>query len=108
MILDCHVHVGNGQGDTQRLLAEMKQAKVDAAVILSAPPASFIHDKGGPRGAAERIEHILQWTRGSDKLYPFFWIDPTEDLFAVFMSQGPGQREYFRSQIRSLVYATLT
>jgi CubicO group peptidase (beta-lactamase class C family) len=37
----------------------------------------------------------------------FFWIDPTEDLFAVFLSQGPGQREYFRSQIRSLVYATL-
>jgi CubicO group peptidase (beta-lactamase class C family) len=37
----------------------------------------------------------------------FFWIDPTEDLFAIFMSQGPGQREYFRSQIRSLVYATL-
>jgi CubicO group peptidase (beta-lactamase class C family) len=37
----------------------------------------------------------------------FFWIDPAEDLFAIFMSQGPGQREYFRSQIRSLVYATL-
>src|SRR6202030_3236657 len=27
----------------------------------------------------------------------FFWIDPKEDLFAVFMSQGPGQREYFRT-----------
>jgi CubicO group peptidase (beta-lactamase class C family) len=37
----------------------------------------------------------------------FFWIDPAEDLFAVFMSQGPGQREYFRSLVRSLVYAAL-
>jgi len=37
----------------------------------------------------------------------FFWIDPVEDLFAVFLSQGPGQREYFRTLIRSLVYATL-
>lgn len=37
----------------------------------------------------------------------FFWIDPTEDLFALFLSQGPGQREYFRTLIRSLVYATL-
>jgi CubicO group peptidase (beta-lactamase class C family) len=36
-----------------------------------------------------------------------FWIDPKEDLFAVFMSQGPGQREYFRTLIRSLVYAAL-
>jgi CubicO group peptidase (beta-lactamase class C family) len=37
----------------------------------------------------------------------FFWIDPTEDLFAVFMSQGPGQREYFRSLVRSAVYAAI-
>jgi CubicO group peptidase (beta-lactamase class C family) len=37
----------------------------------------------------------------------FFWIDPVEDLFAVFMSQGPGQREYFRTLVRSLVYAAV-
>lgn len=37
----------------------------------------------------------------------FFWVDPKEDLFAVFMSQGPGQREYFRSLVRSLVYAAI-
>lgn len=37
----------------------------------------------------------------------FFWIDPKEELFAVFMSQGPGQREYFRTLIRSLVYAAV-
>ena len=37
----------------------------------------------------------------------FFWIDPKEELFTVFMSQGPGQREYFRTLIRSLVYAAV-
>jgi len=37
----------------------------------------------------------------------FFWIDPKEDLFALFLSQGPGQREYFRTLIRSLVYAAV-
>jgi CubicO group peptidase (beta-lactamase class C family) len=37
----------------------------------------------------------------------FFWIDPAEELFAVFMSQGPGQREYFRTLVRSLVYAAV-
>jgi CubicO group peptidase (beta-lactamase class C family) len=37
----------------------------------------------------------------------FFWIDPKEELFAVFMSQCPGQREYFRSLVRSLVYAAV-
>jgi CubicO group peptidase (beta-lactamase class C family) len=37
----------------------------------------------------------------------FFWIDPQEELFAVFMSQGPGQREYTRTLFRGLVYAAL-
>jgi len=37
----------------------------------------------------------------------FFWIDPKEDLFAVFMSQGPGQRVYTRTLVRNMVYAAL-
>jgi CubicO group peptidase (beta-lactamase class C family) len=37
----------------------------------------------------------------------FFWIDPKEELFAVFMSQGPGQRVYLRTLLRSLVYAAV-
>jgi CubicO group peptidase (beta-lactamase class C family) len=37
----------------------------------------------------------------------FFWIDPVEDLFAVFMSQGPGQRQYTRTLVRNLVHAAL-
>jgi len=37
----------------------------------------------------------------------FFWIDPAEDLFAVFMMQGPGQRQYTRSMVRNLVYAAI-
>ena len=30
----------------------------------------------------------------------FFWIDPREDLFAIFMSQAPGQRVYTRTLVR--------
>jgi CubicO group peptidase (beta-lactamase class C family) len=37
----------------------------------------------------------------------YFWIDPREDLFAVFMMQGPGQRQHFRYLVRSLVYAAV-
>jgi CubicO group peptidase (beta-lactamase class C family) len=37
----------------------------------------------------------------------FFWVDPKEELFAVFMSQGPGQREYTRTLARNLVYAAV-
>jgi len=37
----------------------------------------------------------------------FFWIDPKEELCAVFMMQGPGQREYIRTMLRNLVYAAV-
>jgi CubicO group peptidase (beta-lactamase class C family) len=37
----------------------------------------------------------------------FFWIDPREDMFAVLMTQGPGQREYLRTLVRDLVYAAV-
>ena len=37
----------------------------------------------------------------------FFFIDPKEDLFAVFMMQGPGQRQYTRTLVRDLVYAAV-
>ncbi|QOG22734.1 MULTISPECIES: serine hydrolase domain-containing protein [Bradyrhizobium] len=37
----------------------------------------------------------------------FFWIDPKEDLLAVFMSQGPGQRDFTRTLVRDLVYAAV-
>ena len=37
----------------------------------------------------------------------FFWIDPKEELFAVFMSQAPGQRDYTRTLMRNLVYAAV-
>jgi CubicO group peptidase (beta-lactamase class C family) len=37
----------------------------------------------------------------------FFWIDPAEEMFAVLMMQGPGQRQYIRSFFRSLVYAAI-
>jgi CubicO group peptidase (beta-lactamase class C family) len=37
----------------------------------------------------------------------FFWIDPAEDLFAVLMMQGPGQRQYTRTLMRNLVYAAV-
>lgn len=37
----------------------------------------------------------------------FFWIDPKEDLFVVFMMQGPGQRQYIRIMLRNLVAAAV-
>jgi CubicO group peptidase (beta-lactamase class C family) len=34
-----------------------------------------------------------------------FWVDPVEQLSAIMMIQAPGQRDYFRTLFRDLVYA---
>ncbi|MGE0151713.1 MAG: serine hydrolase domain-containing protein [Reyranellaceae bacterium] len=37
----------------------------------------------------------------------YFWVDPRQDMFVVFMMQSPKQRLYYRSLIRDMVYAAL-
>jgi len=34
----------------------------------------------------------------------YFWIDPKEKLIAIWMMQGPGQREYYRHTFKNMVY----
>jgi len=34
-----------------------------------------------------------------------FWVDPAEQLFAIMLIQAPGQRDYYRTLFRDLVYA---
>jgi CubicO group peptidase (beta-lactamase class C family) len=36
-----------------------------------------------------------------------FFVDPDEDLFAMLLTQAPGQRIYYRNLFRQLVYAAL-
>ena len=36
-----------------------------------------------------------------------FWIAPKEELVAIMIIQGPGQRDHFRQLFRNLVYAAL-
>jgi CubicO group peptidase (beta-lactamase class C family) len=34
-----------------------------------------------------------------------FWVDPSEQLFAILLIQAPGRRDYFRTLFRDLVYS---
>jgi CubicO group peptidase (beta-lactamase class C family) len=36
-----------------------------------------------------------------------FWVDPKEDLFVVFMIQGPKQGAYYRALLKDMVYAAV-
>jgi len=37
----------------------------------------------------------------------YFWVDPREDLVAIWMMQAPGQRTHYRSLFRNLVYGAI-
>ena len=37
----------------------------------------------------------------------YFWIDPKEDMFVIFMMQSPKQRTYYRALLKDMVYAAV-
>jgi len=37
----------------------------------------------------------------------YFWIDPKEDMFVVFMMQSPKQRVYYRGLLKDMIYAAV-
>ena len=37
----------------------------------------------------------------------YFWIDPAEDMLAIFLMQAPEQRNHYRQLYRALVYAAM-
>ncbi len=38
----------------------------------------------------------------------YFWVDPKEDMFVVFIMQSPKQRVPYRAVLKSMVYAAVT
>ncbi|QDM22586.1 beta-lactamase family protein [Tardiphaga sp. vice154] len=113
----CQMLLNGGTLDGTRLigrktLAFMASNHLAAGVKADSPLLPPGHGFG--LGFAVRTDEGLAPFAGSKGQFfwsgvagTFFWIDPVEDLFAVFMSQGPGQREYFRTLIRGLVYAAV-
>ena len=37
----------------------------------------------------------------------YFWVDPKEDMFVVFMMQSPKQRAYYRGLLKDMIYAAV-
>ena len=37
----------------------------------------------------------------------YFWLDPKEDMFVVFMMQSPKQRVYYRALLKDMIYAAV-
>jgi hypothetical protein len=37
-----------------------------------------------------------------------FWVDPAEKMFALLLTQAPGQREHYKTLFRDMVYAAIS
>jgi len=37
----------------------------------------------------------------------YFWVDPKEDMFVVFMMQSPKQRGYYHGLLKDMIYAAV-
>ena len=77
MIFDTHMHIGEGPVNKSDFAGKLKIAGVDGGVILSLPPSSFIRKRSYTVG--ERLDNLFSWAEACPNLYPFFFIDPTEE-----------------------------
>jgi CubicO group peptidase (beta-lactamase class C family) len=113
----CQMLLNGGSLDGVRIigrkaLALMASNHLDADVKVDSPLMPAGHGFG--LGFAVRTKTGMAPFPGSAGQFfwsgmagTFFWIDLAEEMFAVFMMQGPGQREYLRSVLRGLVYAAV-
>jgi CubicO group peptidase (beta-lactamase class C family) len=79
---------------------------------ISGAPDLLLPGYGFGLGFAVRLQAGISHVPGSIGQYFWgglagttFWVDPAEELFAIMLIQGPGQRDYFRTLFRDLVYA---
>jgi CubicO group peptidase (beta-lactamase class C family) len=106
--------LAGGTLDGVRLLSRKTVEYMTADHLGGVPgaPDLLIPGYGFGLGFAVRLQPGIAQVPGSTGQYYWgglagttFWVDPAEQLFALLLIQGPGQREYFRVLFRDLVYA---
>jgi len=86
MIIDCHVHTSPLPQSKEKLLGQMDASGIEKIVLLSYHPASFCKEEcvdgdifGKPMSPAVALAQVMEWAAFSDRIIPFFWIDPLEE-----------------------------
>jgi predicted TIM-barrel fold metal-dependent hydrolase len=81
MILDCHVHTDEHPQSPADYLKSLDIAGIDKTILLSFTPASFgrMMINGTPPSPQEALKNVMDWAKYSDRIIPFFWIDPIEE-----------------------------
>ena len=58
------------------------------------------------RGGSARMGEPGEWYWGGAG-GTAFWVDPTDDMFVVFMMQSPKQRLHYRTVLRDMIYSAI-
>jgi CubicO group peptidase (beta-lactamase class C family) len=106
--------LNRGKLDGVRLLSRktIELMTADHLGPITGAPDLLLPGYGFGLGFAVRLQPGISHVPGSVGQYFWgglagttFWVDPAEELFAIMLIQGPGQRDYFRTLFRDLVYA---
>lgn len=106
--------LNGGVLDGTRLLSRktIEYMTADHLGPVTGAPDLLIPGYGFGLGFAVRLHAGIAQVPGSVGQYYWgglagttFWVDPAEQLFALMLIQGPGQREYYRVLFRDMVYA---
>ena len=80
--IDSHLHIRTreGQDSPDLFLDKLHKAGFDGSILISDHPASFQESFNEiPRTSEERLELLMEACKVGPDLYPFYWIDPTEE-----------------------------
>lgn len=91
MILDGHIHIGEGTPEPQDLAERMAAVGIDGGLLISQAPASFSGTLATALPEA-RLDNLFAWASAGELCYPVYWIDPTEtdalDQVDLALSRG--------------------
>jgi CubicO group peptidase (beta-lactamase class C family) len=106
--------LNGGTLDGTRLLSRktIELMTADHLGPITGAPDLLLPGHGFGLGFAVRLQAGIAQVPGSIGQYFWgglagttFWVDPAEQLFALMLVQAPGQRDYYRTLFRDLVYA---
>ena len=106
--------LNQGRLDGVRLLSRktVELMTADHLGPITGAPDLLLPGYGFGLGFAVRLQAGIAPVPGSIGQYFWgglagttFWVDPAEQLFALMLIQAPGQRDYYRTLFRDLVYA---
>ncbi len=108
--------LNGGTLDGERLLGRktIELMTSDHLGPITGAPDLLLPGHGFGLGFAVRLQAGIAYVPGSIGQYFWgglagttFWVDPAEQLFALLLIQAPGQRDYYRTLFRDLVYSAL-